>query len=66
MVACIECAEVTAILHIQSSLAELKAAALVSECSCVGQAKLNFAAVSALKRKVEFPHLSETLIHYFK
>lgn len=30
MVACIECAEVTAILHIQSSLAELKAAALVS------------------------------------
>lgn len=49
--------EVTAIFHIQSSLAETKPGALVSEYSYVGKAKLDFATFSSIKKKVAFPHL---------
>lgn len=51
MVASTKCVEVTAILHIQSSLAEMKAGALVSQYSCVGKAKGNFAAFFSIKEK---------------
>jgi hypothetical protein len=48
MVACSQCAEVTVILHIQSSLAQMNAGALLSYYSCVGKAKLIFATYSSV------------------